>query len=153
MTTKIKNAFSLIELMIVMAIIAFLALIVVPSYFKVAARAKRTEARVNLASLHAAQKAYWVEHGTYTTALSGADSLNWQLEGSPQYTYGFAGTQGVNYVKGKLGANIDRLAQLAKADKNSFVAVAIGDIDGDGTDDVLVINEKGELTVAADDLA
>lgn len=148
-----KNGFTLIELMIVMAIIAFLALIVVPSYFKFAARAKRTEARVNLASLHGAEKAYWAEHSSYTTALTGPDSLNWQLEGTPQYTYGFAGAQGVNYIKGKLDSHVDRLGQLAKADKTGFVAVAIGDLDGDGKDDVLTINDKGELTIVEDDLS
>lgn len=148
---KKSIGFTMIELMIVVAIIAFLAMIALPSYLRFVARSKRAEAHINLASLYTAQKAYWAEHGTYTTILNGANGLAWRPEGKTQYTYGFAGAPDTNYIQGVLQSDLSALSQ-AKADKNGFVAIAVGDIDGDGKSDVLSINEKKELTTVVDDL-
>ena len=49
-----------------------------------------------------AQKNYWIEHGAYTTALTGENGLGWKPEGKLQYTYGFPGSDGKNYVMGSL---------------------------------------------------
>ena len=58
-----NQAFSLIELMIVVAIIIFLAVISVPQYFKYQAKARQAEVAVNLASLHTAMQSYFIEDG------------------------------------------------------------------------------------------
>ena len=142
------RGFTLIELMIVVAIIAFLAMIAIPNYLKFVARSKRTEAQVNLASLYAAEKAYWVENSAYTNDLS---ALGWKPEGKINYTYGFGGGEGINYIKGSLEGDLGALSQ-AKADKAGFVAVAVADIDGDGKSDVLTIDDKKELKIVQDDL-
>lgn len=146
-----RRAFTMIELMIVVAIIAFLAVIAYPKYLTFMARAKRSEAYLTLASLYAAQKAYWAEHSAYCALLQGANSLNWKPEGKTHYTYGFAGAVGVNYIPGKLVADLGALAQ-GHADQQGFVAVAVGDIDGDGKSDVLTINDKNEIALVQDDL-
>lgn len=146
-----RRGFTMIELMIVVAIIAFLAIIAYPKYLTFVARAKRSEAHLNLASLYAAQKAYWAENSAYCAVLQGANSLNWKPEGKTHYTYGFSGAVGVNYLPGKLGADVGALAQ-GRADQQGFVAVAVGDIDGDGKSDVLTINDKNELVIVQDDL-
>jgi len=143
-----ERGFTLIELMIVVAIIAFLALIAIPNYFKFVARSKRAEAQVNLASLYAAEKAYWIDHDEYTNDLT---ELGWKPEGKIHYTYGFGGAPGVNYLKGKLEADLTAFSN-SRADKNSFVAVAIADIDGDGVSDVLRINDQKDLQIIQDDL-
>lgn len=156
-----KKGFTLIELMIVVAIIAFLSVIAVPNFFKFLAKAKRTEAYMNLHAIHTAQKVYWSEHGEYTTQLSGSSGAGWQPEGYSgggasekfYYTYGFSqGGEGSSFFTGKLGATGAQL-NMTHADKTSFVAAAVGDIDGDGQPDVLTINEKGEIAVVQDDLA
>ena len=98
----IKSGFSLIELMIVIAIVAFLAMIAVPSYTRYLAKAKRAEAYMQLSSIYAAQKAYWAENGKYSTQLSGQGGLGWRPEGYNgggegerfYYTYGFGGSEG-----------------------------------------------------------
>ena len=69
------SGFSLIELMIVVAIIAFLASIAIPKYFKYYAKARQAEVSVLLASLHTAQQAYWAEHGEYKTELAGPNGI------------------------------------------------------------------------------
>lgn len=149
---KITRGIMLIEVMIVVAIIAFFAMIAIPNYLKFVARAKRAEAQLNLAALYAAEKMYWSEYGTYTMALQGTNSLGWAPEGKTKYTYGFGGAQGVNYVQGSLKADVGALAQ-AHADDKGFVAVAVADIDGDGASDVITINDKKEIVIVQDDLA
>lgn len=155
-----KYGFSLIELMVVVAIIAFLTMIAVPSYTKYLAKAKRAEAYMQLASIYAAQKAYWAEHGRYSAQLSGQGGLGWQPEGYSgggsqekfHYTYGFGGSEGQNYFTGKLGTPSSYLGQ-AYADEKGFLAVAAGDIDGDGQPDILAVDQYNNITVLQDDLA
>ncbi len=151
MNKKFIPAFTLIELMIVVAIIAFLAMMAIPAYLKFVARAKRTEAQINLASLYAAEKAYWAEHGTYTDMLMGPNGLGWHPEGKMNYSYGFAGAVGTNNLKGALDADPGAFS-AAHADKSGFTAIAAADIDGDGMSDILTINEKNEMSIKQDDL-
>lgn len=144
-----KKGFTLIELMIVIAIIAFLAMVSVPSLKKFLAKAKRTEAHLNLSALATAEKVYWAEHGTYTDDLQ---ALGWKPEGEMQYSYGFPGAEGKNNIAGKLGGGASGLSS-GKAGKDSFVAVAAGDIDGDGEPDILTIDQTNKITIEKDDLA
>lgn len=156
-----KQGFSLIELMIVVAIIAFLAMVSMPTFSKFLAKAKRSEAHMQLSSIYTAQKAYWAEHGRYALALTGPDSLNWTPEGyhgggeseSFYYSYGFgSGSEGVNFVTGKLNTPSSYL-HGAYADQNRFLVYAAGDIDGDGTPDILTIDHNHVIQLVQDDLA
>lgn len=145
--------FTLIELMIVVAIIAFLAVIAIPNFLRYVSKAKRSEVYLNLGAIYTAQKAYWSEHGTYSANLTGPEGIGWRPEGEINYTYGFPGTEGVNYFTGKLKAPANQLSNIAKADKDSFTAAAIGDIDSDGDLDIITINDKREVKIIKDDLA
>ena len=155
-----KLGFSLIELMIVIAIMAFLAMISVPSFMKFLAKAKRAEAYIQLSSIYSAQKAYWAEHGTYSTVLSGPGGIGWKPEGysggGPQekfyYTYGLGqGTEGQNYFTGKLGTSSSHLNK-AYANEKGFLILAAGDIDGDGTPDILSVDENNNIVIVQNDL-
>jgi prepilin-type N-terminal cleavage/methylation domain-containing protein len=143
-----KKGFTLIELMIVVAIIAFLAMVSIPSFKKFLAKAKRTEAHMNLSSLATAEKIYWAEHGVYSNDLQ---AIGWEPEGEILYTYGFPGSEGKNYVTGKLGASSSHLSS-AKASKEGFVVVAAGDIDGDGEVDIISIDQNKKIAIIKDDL-
>ena len=144
----VRRGFSLIEVMIVIAIIAFFAVLALPNFMTFLAKAKRSEAYIQLRALYMLQKTYFAEHGAYTEKLQGPNSLNWKPEGQVNYTYGFPGSA----VVGALGAPASALAG-ASAGAQAFTIAAAGDIDGDGDVDVLTINEKGEITVLKDDLA
>lgn len=147
------QAFSLIELMIVVAIIAFLAMVSIPTFKRFLYKCKRSEAYMNLHAIYAAQKAYWAEHGKYSDMLAGENSIGWKPEGTIYYTYGFAhGVEGKNYFTGSLGAQAAALSD-AKADDHSFVVVAAGDIDGDGSLDVLSVDQNNNIIIIKDDLA
>ena len=156
-----KAAFSLIELMIVVAIIAFLAMVSVPTFTRFLAKAKRAEAYMNLNSIYAVQKAHWAEHGTYSDVLYGEGGVGWKPEGYKgggknenfYYTYGFgSGSEGRNYFTGKLGTSSGHLSQSG-ARKDGFTAVAAGDILGNGRPDILVVDENSKITIIQDALA
>jgi len=155
-----KFGFSLVELMIVVAIVAFLATIAVPNFMRFLAKAKRSEAYMNLHTIYAAEKAHFAEHGTYSSMLSGEGGVGWKPEGYKgggkqekfNYTYGFPGSEGKNCFTGKLETSSGALSR-GRADKNGFVAVAAGDIDGDGKPDVITIDQDNVITIVEDDLA
>lgn len=156
-----KGGFTLVELMIVVAIIAFLSMISIPSFMKFLAKAKRAEAYMNLGSIYVAQKSYWADHGTYGSALSGPGSIGWQPEGYTTggsqerfyYTYGLAqGSEGKQHFTGKLNASAQELGQT-KADQQGFVIAAAGDIDGDGVVDLITVNDLHDIIIVHDDLA
>jgi len=65
-----KSGFSLIELMVVAAIIGILTLIALPQYAKFQARAKRAGAKSELAGIYTAQKAFKIEYDSYHDALN-----------------------------------------------------------------------------------
>jgi len=150
-----KTAFTIIELMIVVSIIAFLATISIPRYFNYYAKAKQAEVSVNLASLHTAQEAYFAEHGEYCKNLSGPNGIGWKPQGYKNggknenfyYTYGFnfeGAQEGINYFTGKLGATKDNLGNTF-VNKTSFMACAAGDITGKNKIDLWQIDQDRNL--------
>ena len=156
-----RSGFTLIELMIVVAIIAFLAMVSVPTFMRFLAKAKRAEAYMNLSSLYAAQKAHWAEKGTFSDVLFGQNGVGWKPEGyhggganeNFYYTYGFAnGSEGRNFFTGRLETSSSNLSQ-STAGKDSFIAVAAGDILGNGKPDILTVDENNKITIVQDALA
>ncbi len=150
-----NKGFTLIELMIVVTIIAFLAALGIPHLFKYKAKAYQAEVAMNLASLHTAEQAYFAQHGKYTTALSGPDSLGWKPAGYSEtgeqnfyYTYGFnndGAQEGIHFFTGKLRAGSDALGQTA-ADANNFTAAAAGNVSGKNSSmDVWSISDTRQI--------
>lgn len=65
MKNKLETGFTLIELMIVVAIIAILASIVLPSYEEAMRKGRRAEGRAALANLLQQQERYMTQRNTY----------------------------------------------------------------------------------------
>jgi type IV pilus assembly protein PilE len=63
---------SLIELMVVVAIVALLATIAVPSYRQFLLKSHRAEAKAALLNLAAAQEKFYLQNNTYTDDLTTA---------------------------------------------------------------------------------
>ena len=65
---KRSKGFTLIELMIVVAIIAILAAIAIPQYKRFQLKSKTAEAKVNLGAIKTCEEAFYGEHDTYLAA-------------------------------------------------------------------------------------
>jgi type IV pilus assembly protein PilE len=63
---------TLIELIVVIAIVGVLASIAIPSYRQYLLRSHRSEAKSALLNLAAAQEKFYLQNNTYTTALTTA---------------------------------------------------------------------------------
>ena len=60
-----RKGFTLIELMIVVAIIGILAAIAIPNFLKFQAKSRTSEAKTNLKAIYIAQNTFYAEFGTY----------------------------------------------------------------------------------------
>ncbi|MEE3326636.1 MAG: prepilin-type N-terminal cleavage/methylation domain-containing protein [Myxococcota bacterium] len=130
-TSKNKKGFTLIELMIVVAIIGILAAIAIPNFIRFQLKSKSSEGKVNLAAIRTAEEGYMAEFGSYVAA--GASPA--AAPGSAKGTFTDTGAAGANFDT--LGwapeGNVYFSYGVGIGTANTFTATAQADIDGDST--------------------
>ena len=99
-----SKGFSLVELMIVVAIMAILAAIAIPSFMKFSMKAKTAEASQNLSGIRTCQESYRAEEdvymacATYPAAVPPASGTPWVASASGNFAdVGFAADGRVRY--------------------------------------------------------
>ena len=84
---KNSSGFTLIELMIVVAIIGILAAIAIPNFMNYQCKAKQSEAKANLGNIRTAEEAYRAEYDTYSSSTG---NIGFALSGNAKYAYTIA---------------------------------------------------------------
>lgn len=88
MNVKLNNkGFSLVELMVVVAIIGILAAVAVPQFSKFQAKSRQSEAKASLAALYTAEKGFNAEYAGYGTAFQ---AIGYSPAGDVLYDVGFS---------------------------------------------------------------
>ncbi len=113
------SGFTLIELMIVVAIIGILAALAIPNYRTFTNKAKTSEAKTLLGAIATMQEAFQAERGTYASDI---------------VTLGFASTGHTYFLE----------PEFEKSDY-SFTATTSGNLDTDPDVDIWTINETRTL--------
>ena len=152
---KNKKGFTLIELMIVVAIIGILAAIAIPNFLRFQAKSKQSEAKTNLGGIFTAQIAYFGENNTYGNFTQ----IAWAPTGTRRYSYWSGTYTNTNLTlvpvpvspADNVGATALVTATAARTD-NTFQAAAVGDIDSDAFLDEWTMRETRVLVAVADDV-
>jgi type IV pilus assembly protein PilA len=125
---KSKKGFTLIELMIVVAIIGILAAIAIPNFIRFQLKAKTSEGKVNIAAIRTAEEAYFSEFGVYVTGTLSPTNFGGTTKTNFADNGGF-GTVGWA-PEGQVYFNYE---VVTSTNRTAYVAAAAADIDGNGT--------------------
>ncbi len=79
-------AFTLTELLVVLAIIGILLLIALPNLMPLISKTRSTEAKQNLSYIHSLEKSWYMEHSKYTSDLR---ELGFELENAEEAQYSY----------------------------------------------------------------
>lgn len=153
---KRSSGFTLIELMIVVAIVGILAAVAIPNFMTYQAKARQAEAKVILGGAFiAATSVFFSERGTYV--LSNISDLSFAPVGTPRYSYWFDVNGTPTAIPGgstaTIPCNVNSSPAGVLASSVAFTAGAKGNIDGDSTCDEWLVNDSRLLANTSNDVA
>ena len=137
---KSEKGFTLIELMIVVAIIGILAAIAIPNFLSYQKKAKTSEAKTSLGSIRTVEEAYAADHDTYLAcaqhpaAVPAGITTTWTTTIPPAAwdTLGFSPKGNIRYAY-----------TVVVPTATTFTATANGNLDGDEILSAFTINQDG----------
>jgi type IV pilus assembly protein PilE len=114
------RAFTLTELLVVLAIIGILLLIALPNLMPLISKSKSTEAKQNLTYIHSLEKSWYMEHSKYNADLK---ELGFELENPGEAQY--------SYVIISAGNGTFKVSATAKSDFDNDGQINVWEIDQD----------------------
>lgn len=146
-----EKGFTLIELMIVVAILGILAAIAIPNFMRFQAKSKQSEAKTNLGAIGTTAEAFRSENDTYVATVA---QLGWAPQGSTRFGYSYNDlmVMAASVVDGganTCGATLDAGADVTAS---TFIAVAEGNIDTDDVCDRWTYTQLRVLSNTANDV-
>ncbi len=148
-----QKGFTLIELMIVVAIIGILAAIAIPNFMQYQAKSKQSEAKTNLGGIYTSEVAYFGEKNTFDGNFG---NIGFQVASTGSQRYSFT----VDKSNVLLGSSSATCADYTGAgltgtvpSATGWTAVATGNIDGDTFCDAWIMNDTKALSNTRDGVA
>nr|BDT26661.1 type II secretion system GspH family protein [Bacteriovorax sp. HI3] len=172
---KNPNGFTLVELMVVVAIIGILSAIAVPNFKKYQAKSKQSEAKIQLAAVYSTEVGAQADYDTFGTCIG---EIGYEKPPKGYYIVGFQGSDAgsLAQINARAGSTIcsaaaaqyavdptnkltasgvataaaDLTAFVSATATTAFLAGAAGNISGSGanTKDRWTINEAKSLVNA-----
>ncbi len=135
-----QKGFSLIELMIVVAIIGILSAIAIPNYQKFQRKSRQSEAKSMSASIFTSMRSYEAEYGQPVASF---EAIGYVPEGRVIYNCGFASASGTQAPR-----DTRPLANLALANTREACGTAIAQNCVDGSADLGAVASPASPTGA-----
>jgi type IV pilus assembly protein PilA len=165
---KTESGFTLIELMIVVAIIGILTAIALPNFLTYQAKSRQAEAKVGLSAIFTSAVAYRSESPYQSYAPATLSEIGWLPSGVTRYSFWYqdgvnvataAGTT-ISQFSGTSAATLPCNVTVAPASggltvaasSSGFTAGANGNIDGDSVCDQWFINDQRTMQNPTNDV-
>jgi len=136
---KDERGFTLMELLIAVAIVVVLAAVGIPIYLQFQAGAKHSEASTNLNGIKLSEESFKLTNGTYQVCAqhpaAAPDETTQDWTGNVGFdAIGFSTSSAVRFVYAA--------TPVSGSESTQFVAEGLGDTDGDGTNILFVASEN-----------
>jgi len=141
--TKNEKGFTLIELMIVVAIIGILAAVAIPNFLRYQAKSKQSEARVILSGIYTSETAYFAEqnsYGAYDLAMAGVGAARTATPGAGN---------AIDFAPAGVPKYLDTVVTAVHATGATFQTGSCGNIDNDAAVDSWTVDSTAREPINA----